>query len=172
MIADFAVNKNGDLVFQEIDNKSNAIKLMFSISKTKACKVSFNLEEFIPIEKNTTALKVKFDIAKKIGNKSIVVLKEDKALSQLLTLKLKTTLGELPLRPEFGSKVSLLRHKEINNENLRMLEQYIKECIEDIVSNPIVEAVPYIDYSNGYTQTVLIKIYNNEKKLLNYVLES
>ena len=99
------------------------------------------------------------------------MLKEEEALSQLLLMKLKTTLGELPLRPEFGSKISLLKHKDINNSNLRLLEEYIADCISDIVSEPTVKATAYIDYRNGYNQTVQVRVYDKNKNILSYILE-
>lgn len=171
MIADFAISKTGDLIFKSNDITSNSLKISFSLSNTKAMKVSFDLMEFEPIPLSSNALKVTFDLVKKTADKSVSILKEDTALSQLLTLKLKTTLGELPLRQDFGSKISLLRHKEINDANLKLLENYIKSCISDIVKNPEVKAIPYIDYSNGYIQTVIIRVYNNNKNVLEYILE-
>ena len=171
MIADFAISKTGDLIFKSNDITSNSLKISFSLSNTKAMKVSFDMIEFEPVPVSKNALKVYFDLVKKTADKSATILKEEAALSQLLTLKLRTSLGELPLRQEFGSKISLLRHKEINYANLNLLENYIKSCISDIVRNPTVKASPYIDYSNGYNQTVIIRIYDNNKNVLDYILE-
>ena len=76
----------------------------------------------------------------------------------------------MPLRKNFGSKISLLKHKEINTTNLKKLEECIKETISDILSEPTVTATPYIDYSNGYNQTVQVRIYDRNKNVLNYIL--
>jgi len=170
MIADFKISKTGDLIFKENDITSNKIKVSFILSKTNACKVCFDFNEFYAPAVSNNALKIRFDLVKKTANKSITVLKEEEALAQLLSLKLKTTLGELPLRKAFGSKISLLKHKEINNSNLKLLEEYITDCISDIVSEPTVEASAYIDYKNGYNQTVKVKIYNKNKNILDYIL--
>lgn len=170
MIADFKISKTGDLIFKENDITSNKIKINFILSKTNACKICFDFNEFYALEPSSHALKVKFDLVEKTANKSISILKEEEALAQLLLLKLKTTLGELPLRQAFGSKISMLRHKEINNSNLKLLEEYITDCISDIVSEPTVKASAYIDYSNGYNQTVKVRIYDKNKNVLNYIL--
>lgn len=170
MLADFKISKTGDLIFQSNDIENNKIKVSFVLSNTNACKVYFDFNEFSTVEPSPHALKVQFNLVEKTANKSIILLKEDEARQQLLLLKLKTTLGELPLRSDFGSKISLMRHKEINSTNLRKLEEHIKEAISDIVSEPTVTATAYIDYSNGYNQTVQVRIFDNNKNVLSYIL--
>lgn len=171
MIADFAISKSGDLLFQEQDINNTSLKVSFALSNTKAMKIVFDFSEFDVNTPSENALKVSFDLVKKTANKSVQIVKEDDMIAQLLTLKLKTTLGELPLRENFGSKVSLMKHQEINKANLDKLAQYVKTCIEDIITNPTVIAKPYINYSNGYKQTVILNIYGDNKSLLDYIIE-
>lgn len=171
MIGDFEISKSGDLIFKNNDVVSNSLKLCFSISNTKAMKITFDLREFETAQPTDNSMKVSFDLVRKTANKSASIVKDKSALAQLLTLKLKTSLGDLPYRPEFGSKISLLKHKTINEDNLKTLENYIRSCISDIVLNPTVSASAYIDYTNGYNQTVIIKIYDSNKKVLDYILE-
>lgn len=171
MIADFAISKSGDLLFQEQDVNSTSLKVSFALSRTKATKIVFDFSEFELNTPSKNALKVSFDLVKKTANKSVHIVKEDEMIAQMLTLKLKTSLGELPLREKFGSKISLMKHQEINKVNLDKLSSYVKTCIEDIVKNPIVEAKAYIDYNNGYRQTVILNIYGEDKNLLKYIIE-
>lgn len=171
MIADFKVSKTGDLIFKENDITSNKVKVSFVLSKTSTCKICFDFNECEQAKPSNNALKIQFNLVEKTANKSVLMLNQEDALGQLLFLKLKTTIGELPQRQEFGSKISLMRHKDINNSNLKQLEDYITECISDIVSDPTVKATSHIDYSNGYNQTVKIRIYNKNKNILNYILE-
>ena len=171
MIADFAISKSGDLLFQEQDINSSSLKISFVLSNTNATKIVFNFSEFALNTPSNNALKISFDLAKKTANKTVYIVKEDEMIAQMLTLKLKTSLGELPYRKNFGSEISLMKHKEINKVNLDKLAQYVKTCIEDIVSNVSVEAKAYIDYNNGYNQTVILYIYGDNKELLNYVIE-
>lgn len=170
MIADFKINKTGDLVFKENDIESNKIKVSFVLSQTNSCKIYFDLNEFETIVPSSHALNIQFDLVQKTANKSVSVLKQEDALAQLILLKLRTSIGELPLRKQFGSKISLLKHKEINKSNLKLLEDYIEECVSDILSQPTVEASSYIDYRNGYKQTVKIRIYDKNKNILSYIL--
>lgn len=171
MIADFAISKSGDLLFQEQDINSTSLKVSFTLSQTKAYKVIFDFSEFNLNTPSKNALRLSFDLVKKTANKSVQIVKEDEMIAQMLALKLKTSLGELPLREEFGSNISLMKHQEINKANLDKLAQYVKTCIEDIIANPTVEAKPYISYNNGYIQTVILNIYGDDKNLLNYIIE-
>lgn len=171
MIADFKVSKTGDLIFKENDITSNKIKISFVLSKTSACKICFDFNECEQVSPSKNALKIQFNLVEKTANKSVMMLNQEDALGQLLFLKLKTTVGELPQRTEFGSKISLMKHKDINTSNLKQLEDYITDCISDIVSDPTVKATSYIDYANGYNQTVKIRIYDKNKNILNYILE-
>lgn len=170
MIIDFEINSSGDLIFREQSVENTSLKVTFALSKTNATKIVFDFNEFNAAIPSRHALKVNFELIKKTANKSVNIIKDKEAMSQLLTLKLKSSLGELPNRPTFGSKLSLLKHKEINKNNLIILESYVKECISDIIINPVVEAKPFIDYNNGYNQTVVLKIYSNNNNILNYVV--
>lgn len=173
MFADFKISKTGDLLFKENDINSNKLKVNFILSNTNALKVSFNfIDCFNSNSLNNNTLKIKFNLIETKANKSAIVLNNDEAINQLLLLKLKTTLTELPLRQNFGSKLSLLKHKEVNQSNLKLLEEYVSECISDIISDFTVKADFYIDYSTGYNQTVKISVYknNNNKNILNFIL--
>lgn len=171
MYVDFQLDRSGDLLFIQQDKQNSSIKLSFTLSQTNATKISFDLSNFKKIEPSENALKISLDIEKNIANKAVSIINEDEAKKQLLILKLNTTLGELPLRKDFGSKISLMKHKEINPTNLSALESYVAESISDIIPNPIVNASPYISYDNGYNQTVIISIYSKNKRLLNYIIE-
>ena len=46
MLADFAINNTGDLLFQEQDINSTSLKVSFALSKTKATKIVFDFSEF------------------------------------------------------------------------------------------------------------------------------
>lgn len=171
MFGDFQISKNGDLVFLEQSADNTTLHLKFSLTQTNALKVSFGLEEFDIVEPSENALKLSFDIVRKTANKTAAVIRESDATNQLIILKLKAVLGELPLRSDFGSKISLMIHKEINDTNLLSLENYIKECISDIMPNCYVKATPYINYNNGYMQTVKVQIYDDSENILTYILE-
>ena len=171
MLADFKISKTGDLIFKENDITSNKIKISFVLSQTNSCKVCFDFNECEEVKPSANALKIQFNLVDRTANKTVVMLNEENALSQLLLLKLKTTIGELPLRSSFGSKISLMKHNDINSSYLKQLEDYIAECISDIVSDPTVKATSYIDYANGYNQTVQIRIYDKNKNVLSYILE-
>lgn len=171
MFGDFEVSNTGDLLFKTQTTENVSLRLKFALTNTAVQKLSFDLEEFDTATPTEDALRVSFDIKKKIANMTASFLRERRATGQLATLKLKTAVGELPRRKEFGSMLAKISHKEINDANLKLIESYVLDCISDIVSNPSVSVTPDIAYTNGYTQGVKIVIYDNSSMLATYVLE-
>lgn len=171
MFGDFEISSTGDLLFREQAVENVSLKLKFSLTKTNACRISFDLEEFSISTPSVDALKVSFDIKRKTSNMTASVVRGSSATGQLTSLKMKTTIGDLPRRSDFGSMLAKMAHKEINDTNLRMIEKYVEECISDIVLNPTVVATPNISFSNGYMQEVKVVIYDNSKVIATYILE-
>lgn len=173
MYVDFKVSDTGDLIFQEQSKNFNPLCIKFNISKTKVQKIQFDLIQDFYVENKIpdTAQKVTFFIDKNPSKYSAEILVGDNAFNQLIMLKLKTVLGELPERKDFGSTLSTLRHKNIDDKNLSLLEKITESTLEGIIRNPTVKAEPFIDYSNGYNQTVKLYIYNDSNLLMDYVLE-
>lgn len=171
MFGDFEISKNGDLLFQKIETENTSLRLKFTLTRTNALKIGFDLEEFELQTPSENALKISFDIKRKTANEAACIVRGRDADAQLISIKLRTVLGELPQRKEIGSKLASLMHKEINETTLRLVEDYVKECISDIVQNPTVTATPYISYNNGYSQTVKVEIHDDTDNLLTYILE-
>lgn len=170
MYVDLAINSTGDLLFQEQNSNYKSLKVSFSLSNTKAQKISFNIEDSNKII-SANALRVNFNIENKKPKDSAVIYKDNVAKAQLIALKLKTTLGDLPMRQDFGSKISMFRHQNINNKNLSNLETLVAKTLEGMIYNPKVIATPIIDMQNGYTQIVKLEVYSNNNLLLEYKME-
>lgn len=171
MLVDFKLDNSGDLVFQEQDSTSNILKLSFALTKTKVLKLVMDFEQDKKSFVGENAVKISFETIRTTANKSVAVIRDDEAIAQLIKMKLKTVLGELPLNKEFGSKITLLKHKDITDKNLKALENYILECISEFTSGAKVKAYPYINYDKGYTQTIMVNVYSFDKKILQYALE-
>lgn len=170
MYVDFEIDNNGDLVFEEKKNTSQ--KISFNISNSSSQKVSFSLFNFSTSKHNSNNyLSVEF-LIDRLKDKSLSkAVKGENALAQLIELKLKTTLGTLPERIDFGSKMSLFKHKNINEKSLNELKAYLLSLLKNDIPNLSIDVSPYINYSNGYDQTVKIDIYSSNKLLLNYKIE-
>lgn len=172
MYADFKITDTGDIVFQEQSKSFNPLLVKFNISQTKAQKIQFDFSpEYSNNKISKSAQKIKFFIKKNPNKYSAEILVEDNAINQLIFIKLKTVLGELPERSYFGSTLSTLKHKPINDKNLTLIEKITENALKDIIRTPTVKAEPYIDYNNGYVQTVKLYIYSSNNLMLEYILE-
>lgn len=171
MYVDFAVNDTGDLIFEKQNSNYSSLSIKFNISDTKAQKIILNIEESEELPYIDNRLSVTFKIEDKKPSDTAAIYKDDVSTAQLIALKLKTTLGELPLRKEFGSKLSMFKHQNINDKTLRQIENIVESAVSDMIYNPTVVASPIIDTTNGYKQTIKIEIYNNNNLLLQYKVE-
>lgn len=172
MYVDFELNSIGDIVFDDDIEKSYPQKVSFNMSHTSSQKVSINIYDGQSTHHNTcNYLKVEFFIDNKKANSSTKILCDNNAKAQLIALKLKTTLGELPERKEFGTKLSIFRHEILDDNSLKALGNYVKAVLEKDVPNIAVNIRPIIDYNNGYKQTVVIDIYSGSNLMLDYKIE-
>lgn len=171
MYVDFQIDDSGDLLFTE-KNNNKPQKVSFNLTHTRTQKIAINLFDCETINhKNNNYLKVEFfidnDKPKNIAN----IVTGDDSLAQLITLKLKTTLGTLPERLTFGSKLSTFKHQNLDDSSLKNLRVYLTSILENDIPNVNVDVQPFIDYNNGYKQTVNIAVYNSNKLLLEYKVE-
>lgn len=172
MFVDLQINSTGDIVFHKEDKQYKALKVKFCLSQTKVQKVSFHMEDsFFKKETKDNLLKVSFFINKEKDAYAVTSLKDDDVYIQMINLKLKTVLGELPQRPSFGSTLTTVKHMNINDKSLKQVELIVKDSLKDIVRDPVVKVVPYINYKNGYEQSIKINIYNDTNLLLEYIVE-
>ena len=171
MYTDLEISNTGDLLFEEddpIDDKSQ--KISFYISKYKGQKLRFSTSG-IPQKKNINAIKISFTINNSKDTIRMKIIKNLDELSQFLYIQLKDVLGEDPIRENDGSKLSMFKHDEINETNLKILNIYLQNFLSQYLTNPSVKLTPVIDYQNGYKQAVQIKIYSGNNLLLEYNLE-
>lgn len=172
MYIDFKLNDTGDLLFMEKPDSLQPQKISFNLSKTKTQKITFNIYDAEEISHNSNRyLKVQFFINKSKPKIIAVTCNDKDEKIQLISLKLKTCLGDLPQRIDFGSKLSLYKHENINSKSLKSLETYLKSILDNDIDALSIQVNPIIDYENGYKQTVQIDIFSNEELLLNYKIE-
>lgn len=170
---DFAINDTGDLIFTERNDKYKSLNIKFNLSQTKAQRISFLTSESDSIvHSSDNYLKISFKIEDVENKMTSISYKDTDALVQLIAVQLKGTLGELPYRTDDGSELSTYKHQNINDTTLNNLKDYLESFLATYIYNPSVTVTPYIDYSNGYVQTVKIYIYSNSNFILDYVVES
>lgn len=171
MFADFSLTDSGDLLIIEKPESIQLQKISFNISNFKTQKINFDIySEEASNNRAINSLKLSFilnDIDKKYLT-PIITDKEQKI--QLAKIKLNTCINELPYRTSFGSELIKYKHKNITNEILREIENYVKDDLIAYFPGINVTASTYINYINGYDQKVIINIYDNDNLLLSYDL--
>lgn len=172
MYVDLTLSETGDLSFEEKPVDLQPQKIKFNLSNTKAQKICFAFQNIETVKHNSNNyLKVEFVIDKSKPNIIASICSDDIAKAQLITLKLKTCLGDLPERLSFGAKLSSFKHENINSSTLISLEKYLESILADDIFAVSVKATPVIDYNNGYKQTVQLDIFSNQQLLLDYKIE-
>lgn len=172
MIADLSLTSTGDLILKDKPESIKKQKITFNLSKTNCQKININ---FINVENaqhnSNNYLKIDFmfndDKQKIIADTAI----DTEALIQLLKINLNTVIGELPERKSFGSKLTLFRHANINDNTLGDLERYTEKVLSEYLNNVKVKAKPIISYTNGYKQTVNLDVYSNDHIIFNFQIE-
>lgn len=176
MLVDFAVNNQGDILIEDRNLDYSTLHLAFNITDTSVQKISFNINDRILIKNDINRiahnLKLSFYIDDSISNKGVSLLNDDDVKIQLLKLKLKDVLGELPALKEWGSSISEFKHKNINENNLIDLNNLLEKELNDNISNVKVKSEAFIDMNDAYIQKIKIYILNpfNNELLFTYIL--
>lgn len=136
---DFLLNTDRDDIVLEQSNRSNTLKIQFTVAEaSKKLKIQFFIETIARIKPTINPLKIKFEIQKQEDpyiNKAVKSLKicqnnEDYFVQQLM-IKLKTELGEIPGYGDFGSTLVEYRHKDkFDKTNLLKIKEIVKSFVD------------------------------------------
>ena len=136
---DFLLNTDRDDIVLEQSNRSNTLKIQFTVAEaSKKLKIQFFIETIARIKPTVNPLKIKFEIQNQEDpyiNKAVKSLKicqndEDYFVQQLM-IKLKTELGEIPGYGDFGSTLVEYRHKDkFDKTNLLKIKEIVKSFVD------------------------------------------
>jgi phage baseplate assembly protein W len=169
---DFALTQSGDLVFIENKEKHKPLRIDFVIANAGVKKISFKIEDSLPLQKSKNGMSILFDVKETINNKKAMTINGASAKSQAIKIRLRTTLGELAERKNIGSKLELAKHKPLYLEaTAATVTEYVKEAIKDILPDAEVRVTPITTTNMGYHQTMHIYIYNKGFLIFKYELK-
>lgn len=172
MLVDLALTETGDLLFMEKPDDLKPQKILFNLTQTNTQKIAINFNDVKKVKHNSNSyLSIEFFIDKSLSKMMAVMLTEKQEKAQLITMKLKACLGELPERLEFGSKLSLFRHENINDSTIKSLERYLESILDKDILSVKVQAIPHIDYNNGYKQVIKINVFSSDNLIVEYKVE-
>ena len=167
---DVMINQSGDLVMESLP-KAERFKLSFRLSQSPGLAVSFHMIDREPPQVSAPlVLSFKHTHELDHGERAATVSGRDETV-QRIRIALLTERGSLPSMDDFGSMLSVSRHKELLNEgNLVKIEEYVREAIRNVIVPSSVIVRPEKGTGNFYAQTVGIYIYENEILLFNFQL--
>lgn len=168
---DLAITESGDLMFLEEDKKEKDFKVTFNISAGKTLKLSFKVDNSSTIQKRTNEdLVVSFKIRNKVNNKKALTVSNNNALIQAIRIRLLTSIGEIKIRPEFGSKLELVKHRPLYDKKVQITAaEYIKDAISDILPSATIKVKPVINHNMNYSQCLCAYIYKGDKMIYKHV---
>lgn len=169
---DLLITPSGDLLFTEVNDENRKLVITFYKSMGKALKINFNVQGDFKEQPSDNTLIISFDVSHKLKNKRASIVKDDAYKMQQIFIRLKTSLGELTNRTSIGSTLETVKHKNLNDSQIKsQIESIVSKAINDILTDFIVEATPEINKENGYKQIMNIKIYEDNELLTTYRME-
>lgn len=163
---DFQLTESGDLMFTENSNTDNGLVISFHVSENKGFRLTFMVAEsdFISPNNIDESLCISFDTVKLLNNKEIIVLDDEGGTNQAIKIRLATELGDIKNREGIGSKLSLVKHKNLyDSKNIQLVKEYVQSAISDIAPNASVAVTPH-----NMTYNIKITLENN---VFNYTLK-
>ena len=108
------------------------------------------------------SLAIYFDLTNRKNNKRAMLVEDDAYKMQQIFMRIKTSLGELPERPEIGSKIETIMHQNIHDKAAQSkVERIVGDAIKDIIYNYSVKAIPKVIKDNDYRQVMNVMIIFN-----------
>ena len=161
MIADFKINDDGDLILEGSEESKSLICISFHISKHKGQKITFFLDT--ELEPSISGrVKISFNLNNNTTKYGSKVIKSTDSISQLIKIKLKTSLGELSERAEFGSTLRKHIHSNLTDKSLAAIQSTIESDVKEYIHNPIVRITPVVEKRNSYRQYLQVEIYDKD----------
>lgn len=164
--ADLEISSTGDLVLSKRDISSNKLKLSFFHAYSKAIKLQFNLENFST--HNFDGINLSFNLKSKNYVAACNIVEDLELVKQTILLKLKTIIGELPNRQDFGSNLIYFKHKQVSDTLLTKLKIMIQQELSTIIQNPIINISTFCKSNGKYKEGLSISIYSEDEHILDY----
>jgi phage baseplate assembly protein W len=159
---DLALSATGDIMFMKKPYMTNRLKVSFVATKAKAMKVSFAVIDTMPEQRSANGIKISFDVVRLQNDKEAILLYDENAKAQGIKIRLLTALGEINGKPNTGSKLELVKHKQLFDPKTKAdIISIVKNALSDIMPNIDVRVAPVVDRSNGYDQKMVVYIYED-----------
>ena len=173
MAIDFLVNNQGDFVLSSIEQYPR-LRIDWIDATQPVLRIDFEQgEEYSSFSQNSKQLRIDFitDRDNRTLDAKAATVTDIYELRQRIMLKLRTELGEMKLKPNFGSYIVTQRHEDIMSESVQsMIQSIVLAEVKNMLNNPRVTVVPKKKTETPfYCQNMNVYIYEDEELL--FVLE-
>lgn len=169
---DFMLSSTGDITFSTAEELSPSFQFDFFVSDNSIMNLNFyveNLKKPKYLKGLTPGIVFNFNISKTENDKEIVYnIDEEEYLYQQLKIRISSVLGTILGNEDIGSTIELYKHKNID-DNLNYILSSVKEAIEDIMPEAILNIRKIGGGYYSYSDSVEITISNKEYKFYYYL---
>lgn len=137
---DLTLTTNGDIILLEnpIDNM-NRLKCTFTSGKSTYLKCSFSVFDIVSTTLNSEYLKIKIDVLNKKKANRALTSTDEECIKQMITTELKTYLGDILNKKDYGTTLQIYTHKNIYDDKVianikkevdRVAKKYFRKSID------------------------------------------
>lgn len=170
---DFLINDVGEISFST-PKKYDKLRIDWYDSDYPVLRIDFEQrQEYPPRIFKNKRLRIDFNTTKgeELNNRRVNTIHGDNELRQRIAIRLRTELGDIALKPNFGSLLVTQKHRDILSEEVQKnIEQIVLRELSDILSNPRVVAVPTKTSGPFFCQNIRIIIFDNEELIYSLLL--
>ena len=167
---DFKINNKGDLILSK-QEEFPRMKIQWMNASFPVFRVQFFQGEEFPQMKHKDGFKLTFHTSNALinGKSKTNVVKGIEELKQRILVFLRTEYGEMLTKQDFGSQVSIMKHKTITDPSvLSTIEEIIKSELSDAVHDLNVEVAAASYEGPFYCQNVNVYIWQGKELLYEF----
>ena len=165
MSIDLKVDNRGDFILSSIEEYPR-LRIDWIDSSYKVLRIDFEQGEECKRPIRGERLQIDFRTNKDtfMLNKKALSLTDKEELRQRIMIKLRTELGEMSLKPEFGTYLNTQKHEDINSAvTQQMVQNIVYGAVYDMLENPSVRAIPKRKDGPFYCQNMNVYIYEDDE---------
>lgn len=143
------------------------MKIEFFVSEQPACRLRFlqgkeSREDVLPLSTMKISFRTKHQAAS--NGKTAILLEKEAEIKQRIMLCLRTENGDIATKPDFGSNIVLMKHRDIRSREVQQeLKDIVLATVSGILEEPEVTVVPERYEGDFYCQNINIYIFNAGK---------
>lgn len=168
---DLQATNNGDIMLRR--NKTYTdMKIQFFVSEHPACRLRFlqgkeSREQEVPLSMMKISFRTKHQTAS--NEKTAILLEKEAEIRQRIILCLRTEHGDIAAKPDFGSNIVSMKHRDIRScEVQQELKDIVMTTVSGILETPEVMVVPERYEGDFYCQNINIYIFNAGKLIYQF----